>query len=231
MQLGRLIEAVFQNRQAGPDLARVEHDLAHLEQHLFHLRRGGRVKRRGRGVLPMPTTIIFVSPLCTGPAKHVCSLMRLSTSTPSDSIRVAIHPHVARRNGAELHDVHRRADRHAHRFFGEAERFDHRPLALGRAAVVRAHRGEQERPGAVIAEPIAGGPRDFGDIGDAAAAGRDADIALRHFQLQPIELLAHGRADIRDRIRDQLLMNAKEFHDGENGFRETTRKVCLPHYC
>ena len=33
----------------------------------------------------MPTTIIFVSPLCTGPAKHVCSLMRLSASTPSDS--------------------------------------------------------------------------------------------------------------------------------------------------
>ena len=85
VQLGRLVEAVFENRQAGPNLARVEHDLAHLEQHLLHLRRGRRVKRRGRGVLPMPTTIIFVSPLCTGPAKHVCSLMRLSTSTPADS--------------------------------------------------------------------------------------------------------------------------------------------------
>ena len=48
VQFGRLIEAVFQNRQAGPDLARVEHHLAHLEQHVFHLRRGRRVKRRGR---------------------------------------------------------------------------------------------------------------------------------------------------------------------------------------
>ena len=126
----------------------------------------------------MPTTIIFVSPLCTGPAKHVCSLMRLSSEHAVRFERMAVHPNVARRNGADFHDVHRRANRHAHRLFGDAERLDHRPLAFGRAAVVRAHRGEQKRLGPVIAQPIAGGPRDFSDVGDSAAAGRDADIAL-----------------------------------------------------
>ena len=33
----------------------------------------------------MPTTIILVMPLCTGPEKQVWSLMRLRTSTPADS--------------------------------------------------------------------------------------------------------------------------------------------------
>ena len=127
-------------------------------------------------------------------------------------VGMAIHPHVARRNGADLHHVHRRANRHAHRLFGDAERLDHRPLALGRAAVVGAHCGEQERPGAVIAQPVAGGSRDFGDVGDSAAAGRDADIALRHLQLQAVELCSYGGADIRDWIRDQFLMNAEKPH-------------------
>ena len=124
----------------------------------------------------------------------------------------AVHPHVAGRNGAELHDVHRRADRHAHRLFGDAERFDHRPLAFGRAAVVRAHRGEQERPGAVVAEPVAGGAYDGRDVGDAAAAGRDADVAPRHRQAERIELRVDGGADIGDWIRDQFLMDAEKFH-------------------
>ena len=143
----------------------------------------------------MPTTIIFVSPLCTGPAKHVCSLMRLSTSTPSDSYAwrsIQTSPvetvpifttSIDARIGMPI------------ACFGDAERFDHRPLALGRAAVVRAHRGEQKRPGTVVAKPIAGRPRDCGDIRDAAAAGRDADVALRHLQLQAIELRAHGRRE------------------------------------
>ena len=38
------------------------------------------------------------------------------------------------------------------------------------------------------------------------------------FQLQPIELLAHCGPNIRNRIGDQLLMNAKEFH-GESQAR------------
>ena len=42
----------------------------------------------------MPTTIIFVSPLCTGPAKHVWSLMRL-TPARRPTRRHAIHPDVA----------------------------------------------------------------------------------------------------------------------------------------
>ncbi len=33
----------------------------------------------------MPTTIILVMPLCTGPLKQVCSFTRLSTSTPAAS--------------------------------------------------------------------------------------------------------------------------------------------------
>ena len=102
--------------------------------------------------------------------------------------------------------------------FGDAERLDHRPLALGRAAVVRAHRGKQKRPGTMLAKPIAGGPRDFRDIRDPPAAGRDADVALRHLQLQPIELLAHRGPNIGDRIRNQFLMNAKEFHSDSARF-------------
>ena len=160
----------------------------------------------------MPTTIIFVRPLCTGPAKQVWSFTRLSTSTPADSNAwrsIQTSPGCDR---AELHDVHRRADRHAHRRFGEAERFDHRPLALGGAAVVRAHRGEQERPGPTLAEPIAGRFGDRRDVGDAAAAGRDADVALRHVEIQPIERGVHRGRNIRNRVRNQFLADAEEFH-------------------
>ena len=36
-------------------------------------------------ILPIPTTIILVRPLCTGPEKQVWSLMRLRMRTPEDS--------------------------------------------------------------------------------------------------------------------------------------------------
>jgi hypothetical protein len=32
--------------------------------------------------------------------------------------------------------------------------------------------------------------------------------------LQAVQLLAHGGADVRDGIRDQILMDAEEFHCG-----------------
>ncbi len=172
------------------------------------------------GVLPMPTTIIFGQPALHRSGEAGVQLDAIEDENAGRFVRVAVHPHVAGRNGADLHHVHRRTDRHAHRFFREAERFDHRPLPFGGAAVVRTHGGEQERPGAVIAEPVAGGPRDCRDIRNPAAAGRDADVALRYLQLQTIELLADCGANIRDRIRDELLVDAKEFHSA--GSRRAT---------
>ena len=112
----------------------------------------------------------------------------------------------------ELHHVHRRANRHPHRRLGQPERFDHLPLTLGRAAIVRAHRGKQKRPRSALAEPIAGRLGDRRDVGNAAAAGRDADVALRNFEIQPIERRMHRRGNIRNRIRNQFLTDAKEFH-------------------
>ena len=165
----------------------------------------------------MPTTIIFVSPLCTGPAKHVCSLMRFSTSTPADSYAWrSIHTSPGRRTVPS--------------FTTSIDARIGMPIA---SSVMPSDSIIARWPSAVppLCEPIAGNRNGrapwsrsqspaarvmVGDIGDSAAAGRDADVALRHVELQPIELLAHGRADIRDRIRNQFLADAKEFHDSSN---------------
>jgi hypothetical protein len=52
----------------------------------------------------------------------------------------------------------------------------------------------------LIAEPVARRARNGRDIGNSAAASRDSNVAARHFEPQRIELLAHCRADIGERI-------------------------------
>ena len=73
--------------------------------------------------------------------------------------------------------------------------------------------GKKKRPGRrAPRNQSPAGPRDLCDIRNPAAAGRDADVAFRHRQVEPIKLLADCAANVRDRIRDQLLSNAKELH-------------------
>jgi hypothetical protein len=61
----------------------------------------------------------------------------------------------------------------------------------------------------MIAEPVAGRPRDFRDVRNSPATGSDTYIPLRYVQLQPVKLFAYRGADIGDWIRDQFLMYAK----------------------
>ena len=94
----------------------------------------------------------------------------------------------------------------------DAERFDHRPLAFGRAAVVGAHGGEQERAGTVVAEPVAGGAEDGGNVADAAAAGGDGHFAARDGEAERIELSLDGGADVGEGVRDKSLADAEKIH-------------------
>ena len=139
------------------------------------------MERGGRGRFAHADDRHFRETALHGPGEARVKLDAIEQQHAGRFVGVAIHPDVAGGDGADFDDVHRGADRHAHRFFGQAERFDHRALAFGGAAVVRAHRGEEERFRAVFAEPIAAGARDFGDVRDTPAAGGDADIALRDF--------------------------------------------------
>jgi hypothetical protein len=81
----------------------------------------------------------------------------------------------------------------------------------------------------VIAKPIAGGPSDFGNIGNPAATGGDSDMAARHIQLQRIELLEHRGANVRDWVRNQLLTYTQKSH-GLGSFGRLPRSVGKPEY-
>lgn len=166
-------------------------------------------------VFPIPTTIILVSPLWTGPAKQV-ELDAIDHEDTGRFVGDAVHPHIAGRDGAELHHIHRRADRHSGSFFSQSKRLDHRPLTVGRAAIVGTHGGEQERASTLVAEPVAGGAQDGGDVADATAASGDGQIAARDQQSERIELSMDRGADIREWIRDKSLADAEKIHCRSN---------------
>ena len=149
VQLGRLIEAVFQNRQAGPDLARVEHQFAHLEQHVFHLRRGRRVERRGRGDFAHADDHHFREPALHRPGKAGVQLDAIEHEHAGRFERVAIHPNVAVETVPSFTTSIDARIGMPIACFGHAERLDHSPAGPRRCRRCDAHRGEQERLGAV----------------------------------------------------------------------------------
>ncbi len=95
----------------------------------------------------MPTTIILVKPLCTGPEKHVCSLIRLTTRI-GGFVTITIHEDWTARHLCQLDDFHTGSNRHIHRDLGDAERFNHVALAFGRRTIMRTHGRNDERLGA-----------------------------------------------------------------------------------
>ena len=68
-------------------------------------------------------------------------------------------------------------------------------LALGGAAAVAPHRGDDERIEAQRADGLDGRPRDPRDAGDSAAADRDGDAAAGWRTPRPSRLPADGRDD------------------------------------
>ena len=90
--------------------------------------------------------------------------------------------HVARRAVVEVADldrVHRRQDRSADLWLGDAVLGQDRALALGGRAAVAAHRRHDERLARRPPELLDDGPDDGLDVGDAPAAGRDRDALTR----------------------------------------------------
>jgi hypothetical protein len=73
---------------------------------------------------------------------------------------------------------------------------------------VGAHGREQEWLRSLITQPIAGRPRNLGNIGDSAASGRNPNITPWHFQAEAIELFTNRPRNICKGIGHQLLMNA-----------------------
>ena len=233
VELGGVVEAIFEDGEAGEDFARVEDDLAHLEQHVFHLRRRGRVKGLGGRDLAHADDHHLGEAALDGAGEAGVELDAIEDQHAGRFEGVAVHPDgvVAK---APLETVPSFTTSIEARIgmpiacFGHAERFDHRPLAFGGAAVVAAHRGKQEGPSAVSAEPIAGGFGDRGDIGDAAAAGGDADVALRHFELEAVERSVDGGRDVGDGVGDELLMDAEELHGAVHYSRRTVSPRLAP---
>src|SRR5262249_40984223 len=77
---------------------------------------------------------------------------------------------------------------------------------------MRPHCREEKRLRPVITQPVACRLCDFSNISNPATAGSDSHVAARHVQLQRIELLEYRRTNVRDRIRNQLLMYAQKSH-------------------
>ena len=65
-------------------------------------------------------------------------------------------------------------------------------LALGGAAAVAAHCGNEERLSAKVAEETDGAFEDDGDVGDAAAAGGQGDRLARLDALAEVEFCQSG---------------------------------------
>ena len=81
----------------------------------------------------------------------------------------------AERRAGHLDDVHRRPDRAADGVLGHAVGLEHRPLAVGGAAAVAAHRRYEERLRAEAAQVGDDGAQHRDDVGDAPAAAGDRD--------------------------------------------------------
>jgi hypothetical protein len=64
----------------------------------------------------------------------------------------------------------------------------------------------------MFAQPVASRPSNGRDIRNPATAGRNAHIPLGHSDTQMVKLVAHRRPNVRNRIRNQFLSNAKELH-------------------
>ena len=122
-------------------------------------------------------------------------------------VLVEPHRHVAF-DEAEFHRVHARADRAAHRRFGDPVVRDECGLVLRDRPCMAAHRRDDERLGSAGLHRINGGADDFVDTINPAAARGDRH---RHARLDGVahaiagEFGAHGGIDVVDARRDQLL--------------------------
>jgi hypothetical protein len=127
----------------------------------------------------------------------------------------------------EQDGFHARADRAAAEFLGDAVVAENFALALGRAAAVAAHRGDDERLRPERAEEIHRRAKDHCDVRDAAAARRERDaLAGLHTrrQVQPRELRVHRRRNVRDERPREFLPHAEDAWVGRRAAGRTGRQ-------
>ena len=160
-------------------------DLAHADHH--HLRQAALDRSRKTGV----------------------QLHTIHDQYTGRLIAVAVHPDVTRRHAAHSDALHAGPNRHSHRGFGNAQRLDHLPLALGGGTVVGAHTGDNERLSSPRTQPVASGLDNLGDVRDPPAPGGDGDVALGDIERRLVELLSNGGRNITQGTRPQLLVHSK----------------------
>ncbi len=210
MNFGGLVETIFQQRKPRPHFAAIDQELAHLQQHVFHLLAGCRVKRLGRANLPHADDHHLRDAALHRPTKTGVQLDAVEHQHAGRLVRELVHPHIAGGHLAHLHAFHAGADWHPHCRFGNAERLHHRPLPFRGGAIVRTHRRNDERFGAMLAQPVAGRFGHQGDIINPPAAGGDRHLALRHGNGQRIKLPAHLRGHVGERLGGQFLSHTLE---------------------
>ena len=168
-------------------------------------------------------------PLSKRPRKSVCGLTRETVTTASAS-----RAFLSQKTGSPQllvpmrHGGHVGLDRHAEGLLADAVLGQQLALALGGGAAVAAHRGDDERLRAQVAQAVERGADDGGQVGDAAAADADGHpVAAAHAagQREPLPLPADLAGDVGD---DGLRGGLAERGDVRECPRRTTSAVSLP---
>lgn len=109
--------------------------------------------------------------------------------------------------------VHRGADGGADGLFGDAVAFEDASLAVGRAAAVAAHRGDEKGAGAEFFQEGGRFPQDERDVGDAAAAGRQCDRLTgtdASGKIEPFQGAGNGGGNVLDERTLEMLADAND---------------------
>ena len=213
VNFGRLVETVLKDGDAADEFAGVDDEATHLQQHVFHLVGGRFVKGCCRLNFAHADDHHLDDPALDGSRKTGVQFDTVQNHDPGGLETVAIHKDFTGGDPSQGDNIHAGADFHRHGGFGDAQGFNHGPLACRRGAIVRPHGGHDERRGTAGLQPVAGGFGDCRNIGDAATTGRDGDFALGDGEVGRIQLGVYSGRDIPQEVRDQILMNAVKFHD------------------
>ena len=144
MNLGHLIESVFQQSQTSPNLSRFHQQGAHLFENPGHFIGSGRMKGLGRTDFPHTDDHHFGETALDRPGKTGVELDPVKHQYPGALVTVTVHPDISGLHGSDLDTLHAGADFQPGGLRGQAQGFHHGLLTLCRGAVVGAHAGDEK---------------------------------------------------------------------------------------
>lgn len=215
MYFGGGVKSVFENGEAGKNLARFEQKGAHFVEHAGHVIWSGGVESFSGADLTHAHDHHFGEATLDGAREAGVQFNPIEKKDTGGLIAVSVHPNGSRLDCADLNALHAGADFHAGGLGGKTEGFDHGLLACGGSAVMGAHGGDEEGFGPVLAKPIPRGASHGDKIVDPATAGGNGHFPSGRAKAEGIKGAMDRGGHIGEWGRNERRLNLKDIHREE----------------